>query len=157
MRRAALAAIFLAVAVIALGYASAFLPNGAPPVATYVFAVATAVLVVAVLVLGAVRNGRPLGALKWIFTFCFTVIAGGFTLALRAPVPGTSDALWLGLPRGAAIILYVIGVLPLLVLPLAYAATFERTTLSDTELQALRQRLDELRANGASAGTEARS
>ena len=146
MKRVALFSIFLSMVAIALGYASAFLPNGAPRAAAFVFAIATAVMMVAVLVLGAGRSGRPLGILKWVFAFCFIVLAAGFTLALRTPAVSAADRLWLGLPPGAAIILYVVGVLPLLVLPLAYALTFERTTLSEAELADLRAKLAELRA-----------
>ena len=145
--RAALATIFLSLLAIALVYASAFMPGGAPRAAAFVFAIATAALIVAVLVLGAARPGRRLGVLTGVFAFCFIVLALGFTLALRAPAVTPNDRLWLGLPQGAATILYVVGLLPLLVLPLAYALTFDRTTLSETELAALRARLAELRAD----------
>jgi len=144
MKRAALVTIFLSMVAIALAYASAFLPNGAPRAAAFLFAIATAALMVAVLMLGAGRADRPLGVLKWVFAFCFIVLAAGFTLALRAPAVTASARFWLGLPYGAAIVLYGVGLLPLLVLPLAFALTFERTTLSEAELAALRARLAEL-------------
>ena len=149
MKRAALLTIFFSMVAIAFGYASAFLPNGTPRAAAYVFAIATAAMMVAALVLGAGRSDRPLGVLKWVFAFCFIVLAGGFTLALRASPVTAADRLWLGLPPGAAIILYVVGVLPLLVLPLAYAFTFERTTLSEAELAELRVKLAALREREA--------
>ena len=142
MRRVALAVIFVSMLAIAVGYGTAFLPNGVPPAAAFLFAIATAAVMVAVLVLGAIRrHARELGVLWWVFAFCFLVLAVGFSLALRAPAVNADSALWLGLPQGAAIILYVVGILPLLVLPIAYALTFDRTTLSAEELEEVRARI----------------
>ena len=150
MRRFALATIFVAMLAIALGYASAFLPNGTPTAAALVFAIATAALMVAVLVLGATRSNR-IGArgLGWVFAFCFVVLAVGFSLALFSPAVTPNSKLWLGLPQGAAIILYVVGVLPLLVLPIAYAVTFDRVTLSEEELDDVRRKLAQLQGERA--------
>ena len=50
-------------------------------------------------------------------------------MAWRVKLP-----LWLGLPPRAAVVLYVIGFLPVLVLPLAYALTFDALTLSEADL-----------------------
>lgn len=141
VRRYALAVIFVSMLAVAGGYASAFLPGGAPDFAAWVFAIATAAMMVAMLVLGAARRTAPLGKLVWIFIFCFVALAGGFCLALTAPEVSPTARLWLGLPEGAAVILYVVGLLPLLVLPVAYAVTFEKTTLNTDELEELRARL----------------
>lgn len=147
MRRIALLTIFVSMLAIALGYASAFLPNGTPRAAAFVFAIATAALMVAVLVLGAARKGGAgLGHLRWVFLFCFVVLAGGFSLALLAPAVTPDARLFIGLPQGAAIILYIVGILPLLVLPIAYALTFDKTTLSIDELAELRRKIAELQA-----------
>lgn len=147
MRRIALLTIFLSMLAIALGYASAFLPNGTPSAAAFVFAIATAAMMVAVLVLGAARKGGAgLGHLRWVFLFCFAVLAGGFSLALLAPAVTPAARLFIGLPQGAAIILYIVGILPLLVLPIAYALTFDKTTLSADELAELRRKLTALQA-----------
>jgi hypothetical protein len=114
-----------------------------------VFAIATAAMMVAVLVLGAARRGGAgLGGLRWVFLFCFAVLALGFSLALLAPAVTPDAQLFIGLPQGAAIILYVVGLLPLLVLPIAYAVTFDKTTLSVDELAELRRKLAELRLDG---------
>jgi hypothetical protein len=142
MKRSALIVIVLAMLVIGAGYLSAFLPGGAPRLATYAFAVATAGVMTAISVLGAARRGRGLGALRWVFLFTFLVLAGGFAAALSSI--GEATTLWLGLPRGAAIIIYVVGLVPMAVLPLAYALTFERTTLSEPEMDELRRKLNEL-------------
>jgi lysylphosphatidylglycerol synthetase-like protein (DUF2156 family) len=149
MSRIALATIFASMVAIASCYASAFLPNGAPEAAGFVFAIAIAALMVAVLVLGATRGKRaPVGALRWVFAFCFLVLTGGFSFALVSPAVTPDSRLWLGLPQGAAIILYIVGVLPLLVLPMAYAMTFDNTTLSEGELAELRRKLAELKVQG---------
>ncbi|MGQ0814279.1 MAG: hypothetical protein ACT4O1_07415 [Gemmatimonadota bacterium] len=145
MKRIALGVIFVSMLAIAAGYASAFLPGGAPAGVAWLFALAIAALMIAVLVLGAARKGASLGMLKWVFGFCFACLAVGFSLALLAPAVAPESKLWLGLPQGAAIILYVVGFLPMLVLPIAYALTFDHTTLSSDELERLRARLEELR------------
>lgn len=142
-KRTSLLVIFLSMVVIAAGYGSAFLPGGAPRLATYAFAIATASMMTAIIVLGAARKGVKLGALAWVFAFTFAVLAIGFTLAL-GETDVASQPLWGGLPRGAAIILYVVGLLPMAVLPIAYALTFERTTLNDAELAELRRKLADL-------------
>ncbi|HEX6063055.1 MAG TPA: hypothetical protein VFZ04_02490 [Longimicrobiales bacterium] len=141
-RRLALLTIVLAVLVIGAGYASAFLPGGAPRIASFAFAIATAALMTAISVLGVARGTTRLGALRWVFAITFLVMAGGFCAALLAP-PSPNE-LWLGLPRGAAIILYVVGLVPLLILPVAYALTFDKHTMSDSELAELRRRLQAL-------------
>ena len=143
-RRLALLTIVLAVLVIGAGYASAFLPGGAPRIASFAFAIATAALMTAISVLGVARSSTRLGALRWVFAITFLVMAGGFCAALLAPTPSPNE-LWLGLPRGAAIILYVVGLVPMLILPVAYALTFDKHTLSDSELAELRRRLQALR------------
>lgn len=154
-KRLALLVIFGSMLVVGAGYLSAYLPGGAPRVATFAFALATASMMTAILVLGAARRGRALGRLRWVFAFTFVVMALGFCAAL---IPGIadSDKLWLGLPAGAAIILYVVGLLPMLVLPIAYALTFERVTMDDTELQELRERLAALRSESADGAQASR-
>lgn len=145
MRRFALAVIFLSMVALAGGYASAFLPGGPPKFITWVFALATACAMIAMLILGAARKGVNLGVLKFVFAFCFLCVGGGFAMALLAPPVTAGAKLWLGLPQGAAVILFVVGLLPMLVLPIAYALTFERVTLNTDELDALRARLGEMR------------
>lgn len=142
-RRLALWLIAASMFVIGLGYASAFLPGGAPTFAAFAFAIATAAVIAGILLLGAARSNGPLGGLKWVILFVFVVLAGGFCAALLLN-DGRAQRLWLGLPAGAAIILYIVGFLPMLVLPLAYALTFERT-LGEHDMDQLRAKLAELR------------
>jgi hypothetical protein len=70
-------------------------------------------------------------------------MAGGFCAALLQQPP-SPDELWLGLPRGAAIILYIVGFLPMVILPIAYALTFDHSTPSSAELDELRRRIESL-------------
>ncbi len=139
-RRWSLLVILVSMLVIGAGYTSAFLPAGAPRAATFAFALATAALMTAIITLGAGSSGKPLGRLRWVFAFTFVTLAAGFCLALTQTAVNT-ERLYFGLPAGAAIILYVVGLLPMIVLPVAYALSFERTTLNDAELAELRRQL----------------
>lgn len=150
MHRFALGLIVASALAIGLAYASAFLPGGTPPWGPWLLALGTATILVAAMVLGAVKSGKTgIRALAGPFLFTYLVIAGGFALALLLTDPDPAHpALWLGLPRRAAIVLYGIGVLPMLVLPLAYALTFERMTLTSEDWQRV---LDTARAARARA------
>jgi len=57
---------------------------------------------------------------------------------LVMPAETESSPLWFGLPARAAVVLYGIGVLPLFVLPIAYALTFDSLTLSEADLERVR-------------------
>lgn len=138
VRRLAFAAMVLGAVGIAAAYLSAF---GAPSVAAmgpWIMAVALPVCLVAVMTLGAVRDGRSLGAMTLPFALVFLLVAGGFVLALLLPADAPGDPLWLGLPRRAAVILFGVGLLPLFVLPMVYALTFEGLTLSDADIARVR-------------------
>lgn len=138
IRSAALGLSFASLLAIGAAYASAFLPGGAPEWAAWVMAIGTAALLVAIMALGAVRHGR-LGRLWLPFAFVFLVLAGGFCLILALPAADPLDpALWLGLPPRAAVVLYGIGLLPLLVVPIAYALTFDDMTLTEHDLERVR-------------------
>lgn len=144
-RRLALASIAAAMAVVALCYASAFLPGGAPVWVAWPFMIATSVSLVAAMTLGAVRHGARLGPLAIPFALTLLILVGGFGLALMQPAPTVESRLWFGLPAGAALVLYGVGLLPVLVLPLAYALTFDRYTLSADDLDRVRAQVAALR------------
>jgi hypothetical protein len=138
-KRLALAGLFLSTLLIAAAYASAFLPGGAPAWASWAMALGTAAMMVAAMTLGAARNGG-IGVLWLPFAFTFLVIAGGFGAVLVLPPADPADpVLWLGLPPRAAIVMYGIGLLPLFVVPVAYALTFEARTLSSDDLERVRR------------------
>lgn len=138
-RRLALAGLFLSVLCIAGAYASAFLPGGAPAVAPWGLALGIPGALVSVMALGAVRAGEGLGRLALPFAFVGLVLAGGFGLALALPATEFAGApLYLGLPLRAAIIVYGVGLLPIAVLPIAYALTFSTQTLREVDLERVR-------------------
>lgn len=151
-KRLSLGAIFLSTLAIAVAYAAAFLPGGAPPWAEWTIAVSTGVVLVATMALGAEKNGR-IGWLAFPFAFTLLVIAGGFSWVLALPPVDPSDpTLWLGLPPRAAVVIYGIGVLPFFVVPTAYARSFERQTLTPGDLERVRRAARDFRAQ-REAGT----
>lgn len=92
---------------------------------------------VAMLALGAARSGGRGGLRSLIVPFAavLLILTGAFAAALL--LPAASEPLVLGVPRRAAIVLYGIGVLPALVLPLAYALTFD-ADLTDDDIERVR-------------------
>jgi hypothetical protein len=152
-RRLSLAGLVAGTLMIAAAYASAFLPGDAPAWAAWLFALGTPLTFVASMALGA-SGPRGLGRLKWVFLLVFVILAGGFGAVLAMPAVDPLDpTLFLGLPPRTAIILLGVGLLPLLVLPLAYALTFDQTTLSEDDLARVRQAA--LAARAAQAAAEA--
>jgi hypothetical protein len=138
-RRWALGALFVAIAAIATGYAGAFSDAGAPSWAPWLLALGIPVALGAVMILGAVRGTRGIGALKFPFGFVILVLVIGFAAALALPsTDGPLSRLWLGLPARAAIVIYGVGLLPIIILPVAYAMTFEEMTLSAQDLERVR-------------------
>jgi hypothetical protein len=148
MKSAALAAVFLATLAIGVIYVVALATGTTPAWGGAVFAVAIPVVLVAFMVMGAARAGRPIGRLWFAFGYTFVVLAGGFLLALALPAEGAGARLVFGLPLRAAIIMYVIGLFPAFVVPAAYALTFDRVTLSEADLARVRAARDTQRGFG---------
>ena len=138
-RRNSLIALLAGTLACAAAYASAFLPGDPPAWSPWALGIGTAVVMVAASALGAARADRGIGRLKLPFAIVFLIVAGGFAAALTLQNPGENPRLFLGLPAGAAIVLIGIGLLPLLVLPIAYALTFEDMTLSEADLARVRE------------------
>jgi hypothetical protein len=137
--RSGLTAVVVGTLAAAAAYASAFLPGGSPRWAPWAMQIGIALLSVGLMALGAARPGRRLGVLWVPLIFTFVVLVVGFGLALALPGDeGTPTRLWGGLPARAAIILYGIGILPMLVLPLAYALTFRQMTLTAEDVERIR-------------------
>ncbi len=130
----------LSVIAIAVGYASAFSKGGAPTWGAWFVAIGIPASLCAIMMLGAARGDSGIGSLKLPLLFVFVVLAGGFCLALALPAnEGAHARLYLGLPLRAAIIIYGIGLLPIVVLPVAYALTFESQTLSEADIERVRE------------------
>lgn len=134
-KRAALAAIVLSTVAIGIAYASAYAAGGPPVWAGWLFAAGVTGALVATLALGAMRRDRGLGRLVAPFVLMTVMIGAGFIVVFALPDLGASEPLLLGLPRRAAIVLYGIGLLPTLVLPVAYALTFADQTLRPEDLE----------------------
>jgi hypothetical protein len=148
----AVAVLLLSMLLIAAAYGSAFLPGGTPAWAPWAMVVGMSASMVAMMVLGAARDGR-VGKLVFPFAFVFVVFVAGFGIALAHPGTDPADpVLWLGLPPRAAIVLYVIGFLPLFVVPVADALTFDEQTLRVEDLERIRRHrtADELPPRDAS-------
>ena len=123
---------------VACVYASAFLPGGPPSIAIPLLIVSIATMMVATMVIGAAR-GDSIGRLAVPLAFTWIVMVAGFLAAYWLPADTAANpSLFLGLPRRAAIVLYGVGLLPLIAIPFAYAFTFDDATLSDADLERLR-------------------
>lgn len=153
-RSVSLALLVVSLGSIGAAYASAFLPDGAPGWAAPLLLVGSVVALIAISLLGAASGGkgadrRLLAPLVLAGALLVGGVGAGFLLS--DPEPGA--ALYGGLPAGAAFLLYGAGLLPLLVVPLAYAWTFPRTGFGDGELERVRDRA--IRAREAAAGVRA--
>jgi hypothetical protein len=152
-KRAALSLFVSAVLAVAVAYAAAFLPGGPPVWAPWVFAGGTCLALVSLMAVGAARHGRIGRRLATAFGVVLVITAGGFGLLLALPPADPADpAFLLGLPVRAAVLLYGIGLLPFLVVPVAYAWTFDDMTLSETDLARVRAAA---LAAGVGAGADA--
>src|SRR3982074_2422093 len=138
-RAAALTALCMAILCIAIGYVAAFRQSGTPVWAPWLLALGIPVSLGAIMILGAARGRSGIGPLKLPFLFVVGVLAIGFCAALALPATESPlSKLWLGLPARAAIVIYGIGLLPIVVLPVVYALTFETQTLSAEDVERVR-------------------
>jgi hypothetical protein len=139
-RTTALAALCTAILAIAVGYAAAFRQGGPPEWAPWLLALGIPTSLGAIMILGAARGQKGIGPLKLPFLFVVAVLVIGFTATLALPATeGPLSKLWLGLPARAAVVIYGIGLLPIVVLPVAYALTFETQTLSAEDVERVRE------------------
>lgn len=139
-KRTARIALTAATIAIAAAYASAFKPGGAPAWAPWLLAFGIPVVLVAIMVMGAARGRRGIKKLVVPFAFVGILLTVGFCLALGLPANESADSsLVFGLPLRAAIVIYGIGLIPIVVLPVAYALTFETQTLSAEDLEKVRK------------------
>ncbi|HET9065221.1 MAG TPA: hypothetical protein VFN22_05340 [Gemmatimonadales bacterium] len=81
--------------------------------------------------------GRPAPAPLWLaVATVLAVVIVGFLVVLWRPNDVVSSPIIMGLPRGAAIVLLGVGVLPALVLPWAYARAASREKLDPDSIAA---------------------
>jgi hypothetical protein len=139
-RKTALIALLAGILAIAVGYAAAFTKAGTPSWAPWLLALGIPIAIGAIMILGAARGAAGVGPLKFPFLFVVAILAVGFCAALALPANESAlSRLWLGLPARAAVIIYGIGLLPIVVLPIAYAVTFETQTLSAEDVERVRE------------------
>lgn len=139
MKKAVLLVLFISIAAVGVAYAGAIIGGRMPGWAPWVMAIATSCAMVATMALGAARAGQSLGGLRRLmipFAAVLLIMLGAFAAALLLPAAG--EPLLLGLPRRAAIVLYGVGVLPALILPIAYALTFDDLTLTEEDVARVR-------------------
>lgn len=157
LKRRALIAIVVSTCALAAAYASAFLPGPPPPWSGWLFAAGTTGVLLATLTLGAARRDRGLGRLVIPFVVMFVLLGGGFlTVFLLPDGLGAAEPLILGLPRRAAVVLYAIGLLPTIVLPVAYALTFADQTLRPEDLERVLEMARQSRERAAGTSIPAR-
>lgn len=139
MQRPALLGIVSGTVALTLAYASAFLPGGTPQWAPWLFVVGLTVLLVSTMALGAGHREGQRG-LRILWGLLVVILLGGFGGALALPAnEGPSSALWLGLPLRAALVIYLVGLVPVLLVPIFYAKTFHRLTLRPGDLERVRE------------------
>lgn len=138
MRKHALSLVVAGTLAIAVAYALAFVP-GASTVGAWLMALGLATMIVSLMTLGAVREGRSVGALRLPLLVTFVAIAGCFIAALSLPVENASSRVVLGFPLRAAIVIYGVGLVPLIMLPVVYAMTFDEMTLTEGDLARVRE------------------
>lgn len=106
-----------------------------PPLAPWLAAFAGASFPVALIALGALRQGR-LGALALPLILLWVLLAGGLAAILILPHGGPDV---LGLPLATAIMIFVLVPVPLIGLGLLYAARFDRHGLREEDLERMRR------------------
>jgi hypothetical protein len=144
--------LFASVSAIAVGYGAAFRRGGAPQWAPWLLAIGIPAALGAIMVLGAARGRRGIGPLKLPFAFVVATLAIGFGAALALPATeGPLSKLWLGLPVRAAIVIYGVGLLPIFVLPIAYAVTFKTQTLTAEDVERVRELARERQGDSGSS------
>jgi MFS family permease len=125
---------------ISAGYASAFAGVSAGLWGARLMALGIAVVIPSIMALGAPlrsRRGQVLGVL---LLAVFAVLALAFLAALfLAGDASRQERLFWGFPLPAAIVIYGVGVFPMLLLPLFYALTFEAATWSGERAENLHE------------------
>lgn len=136
---AVLAIVTAGTAAVLAAYGAAWLPGGAPPWASWSMVVGVALLMPGTLLLGALRPGRNRARLLTVAFALGALLLGAFGAALWLPDAGSAEALLLGLPRRAAIVIYGVGLLPILWLPWVFARDFGDFGLDEERLAELRR------------------
>jgi hypothetical protein len=123
---------------------SAFLGAAESVWPAIVLAWATAGLLASLIGLGGSRPPGGIGAATrpvWVAAGAvLLLVGGGLSVALLLGEAEPGGRLMGGLPAGAAVLVYVVGIFPAFVIPVVYAWGFDRTTLGPDDLERLRDR-----------------
>jgi hypothetical protein len=118
-------AVVLGTVGVAVAYASAFAPPLVARRGETLMAIATPTLLVGVLGLGAFdarsMRARTRRVLSWAFVGLALWLALGFAVAVASGPPAAGGARVAGLPWAAALVLYGLGAVPAVLLPVLYA------------------------------------
>lgn len=130
MRRAALTLLLASMLAMLVAFAAAFAASlvgaATPRWASAVMAGATGMCLAAFIGVALGERARD-GRIVAVLAFVGLGVGGALTALLWVPeTTGPEDALWGGLPLGAALLVYGIGLLPMLIVPVVYAWTFDR-------------------------------
>lgn len=140
MSRAALTLLVLGLCAVAAAYGATLL-GLATPLAPWWLAAGTTASLAGLALLGAARRGRRTPTLVAATVAASASLAVGFFVPLAMPSPDAATPLLLGLPRPTTILLLGAGLVPLVLLPVAYGVAFEREVLSPEDLASFRARL----------------
>jgi hypothetical protein len=132
-----LSLVVLSLLVVGAGYAGSFAGAAWAP---WCLAIGTCGALMSLMALGAVRRGRIAPSLRIVFVAMFLFCAGCFCVALAMPAnEGVGGTLLFGFPMRSTIVLLGVAIVPILVLPMAWALTFDSSMLSEADLQRLRE------------------
>ena len=151
MKRLLVRLLVASCALVAMAYVAMFVTATPPTWAAVSLAIGANGVIMSLMALGAVRRGTMPRSLVWTFIGLFVLCAGCFVVALLLPAQeGAGGPLFLGLPIRTAIVLYGVGVVPIAILPFAYAFTFESSTLNDEDLVRVRAAYASMRSGETS-------
>lgn len=132
--RIAIGLIVSAVIAIAAAYSTALVLAPAPAFVAQALAYGIGASMTGAFMLGATRDGTLSPWLAVVFVMVCVVVTGTFWWVLALPPhEGAGGALWLGLPRRTAMVLYGVGAVPMVLLPIAYTLAFDRSILPDDD------------------------
>jgi hypothetical protein len=103
------------------------------PLVPLVMALGTTAVLAGIAQLAIIRAGRETPALAGTVRWVFGGMAVGFVSVLLVPAPVAGGPLLFGLPRITAILLLLVGAMPLVVLPIAYARAFDAEVMPPEE------------------------
>ncbi|MEP6589778.1 MAG: hypothetical protein ABJC19_01230 [Gemmatimonadota bacterium] len=146
LRALALGGVVVGLGLVLSAYLGAWVSGAAFGPGVWVMVAGVVVLLPSTVVLGGLRRGQGSRAVWVAALYLFLVLALGFGAALLLPAETVDGPFLFGIPLRAAIILFGVGITPSLVLPIAYAADFDRVALGASELTRLRAECERLRA-----------